>query len=125
EIMTAEGLLGAPIIWATGNIPLAYNLLNFASYVLSGFAVWLLVRHLTGSSAAGLVGGMVFAFSPWHYSQYVHLGLGAQHWMVFALFFLVLFMEASARSPRLLTRRSLLNLGLFTAFFVLQALPTG
>jgi hypothetical protein len=125
ELMTGQGLLAAPIIWATDSIPLAFNLLNFSSYVLSGFGVWLLVRHLTGSGAAGLVAGMVFAFSPWHYSQYAHLGLGAQHWMVFALFFLILFMESTAQGLHLITRQSLLYLGLFTAFFVLQALASG
>src|SRR5207237_2023938 len=66
ELLTGQGILAAPIIWLTGNQPLAFNLLNFLSYVLSGFAMWLLVRHLTGNGIAGLVAGTIFAFSPWH-----------------------------------------------------------
>src|SRR5205085_5953627 len=96
ELLTGQGILAAPIIWLTGNQPLAFNLLNFLSYVLSGFAMWLLVRHLTGNGIAGLVAGTIFAFSPWHFGQYAHLGLGTQQWMVLALFFLVRFLESSA-----------------------------
>ena len=87
------------------------------SFVLSGFAMWLLVRHLTGSYVAGLVAGMVFAFSPWHYGQYGHLGLAAQFWMVFALYFLVRFLEESEPPARPANRRSLLFLGLFLLLF--------
>lgn len=125
EIMTGQGLLAAPVIWLTDNIPLAFNLLNFASYVLSGFGAWVLVRRLTGSSLAGLVAGMIFAFSPWHYSQYWHLALGAQHWMIFALYFLMLFMEGSAPGRPLFTRRNAGYLGLFAFFFVLQSITAG
>ncbi|HET9495474.1 MAG TPA: hypothetical protein VFR15_14680, partial [Chloroflexia bacterium] len=77
ELLTGQAFFAAPVVWLTGNTVLAYNLLNFLSFVLSGFAMWLLVRHLTGSYLAGLVAGMVFAFSPWHYGQYGHLGLAA------------------------------------------------
>jgi hypothetical protein len=125
ELLTGQGLLAAPIIWLTDNPPLAFNVLTFASYALSGFAAWLLVRYLTKSSAAGLLSGLVFAFSPWHNEQYPFLGLAAQQWMVFALFFLIRFTDASSRSRFMLNRRNLANLGLFTFFFVLQAIVAG
>jgi hypothetical protein len=127
ELMTGQGLLAAPVIWLTNNPPLAFNLLLFTSFALSGFAMWLLVRHLTGSSSAGLVAGMIFAFSPWHYGQYAHLGLAAQQWMVFALYFLIRFMEATHTNAkvRLFSPRNGLYLGLFCLFFVLQALVAG
>jgi hypothetical protein len=126
ELLTGQGLLAAPIIWLTDNPALAYNILTFASYALSGFAMWRLVQHLTGSGAAGLVAGLIFAFSPWHYGQYAHLGLAAQQWMVFALYFLMRFMEATQPGAgRLLARRNLLNLALFSFFFALQALVAG
>ncbi len=125
ELVTGQALLAAPFIWLTSNLTLAYNLLNFSSYVLSGFAMWLLVRRLTDSGTAGLVAGAIFAFSPWHIGQYGHLGLGAQEWMVFALYFLLRFLETSNASRRTLTGKSLLELSLFTIFFVLQALAVG
>ena len=125
ELLTGQGFLAAPVVWLTGNTVLAYNLLNFLSFVLSGFAMWLLVRHLTGSYVAGLVAGMVFAFSPWHYGQYGHLGLAAQFWMVFALYFLLRFLEESDVPDHPANRRALLYLVLFALCFFTQALVAG
>ena len=141
ELLTGQGLLAAPLIWLTTNPPLAYNLLVFLSFTLSGFSMWLLVRHLTASSGAGLVAGVIFAFSPWHYGQYAHLGLGAQHWMIFALYFLIRFtqetgiakpsIEKKASARKVLTLKglfrlnSLIFLGLFVIFFALQAITAG
>ena len=110
ELLTGQGLLAAPLIWLTGNPPLAFNVLVFLSYVLSGVALWWLVRDLTGSSGAGLVAGLIFAFAPWHYEQFGHLGLSAQQWMVVALVFLRRFLLGGLSAPRLLTRRNLLYL---------------
>jgi hypothetical protein len=125
ELLTGQGLLAAPLIWLTGNPPLAFNVLVFLSYVLSGVAMWWLVRDLTGSSGAGLVAGLIFAFAPWHYEQFGHLGLSAQQWMVVALIFLRRFLLGSREAPRLLTGCALLNLGGFLFFAVLQALVAG
>lgn len=125
ELLVAQGILAAPIIWLTGNMLLAWNLLAFSSYMLSGMSAWLLVRKATGSSLAGLAAGVIYAFSPWHYGQFGHLGIKAIHWMVFGLYFLVLFMEHSSKSVRLLDRRGLLYLGLFAFFAALQPLSSG
>ncbi len=121
ELVVGDGLLFAPVVWLSGNPVLAYNLLILSNFALSGFAMWLLVRHLTGSSGAGLVAGMIYAFSPWHQAQFAHGGLGAQAWMVFALYFLILFTQ----QPKALSRRALLYLGLFVFFFDLQILCAG
>ena len=125
ELLIAQGIYAAPVIWLTGNMLLAWNLVTFFSYMLSGLAAWLLVRKVTDSSLAGLAAGIIYTFSPWHYGQYGHLGIQAIQWMVFGLYFLVLFMEHTAASPRLLDRRGLLYLGLFAFFAVLQALSAG
>ncbi|MDQ3704905.1 MAG: hypothetical protein M3437_06740 [Chloroflexota bacterium] len=125
ELLVAQGIYAAPIIWLTGNMLLAWNLVTFSSYMLSGLAAWLLVRKVTGSSLAGLAAGIIYTFSPWHYGQYGHLGIQAIQWMVFGLYFLVLFMEHTASSARLLDRRGLFYLGLFAFFAVLQALSAG
>ncbi len=117
EIVTGEGLLAGPVVWWTGNVILAYNLINFSSFVLSGFAMWLLVRFLTGSNGAGLVAGLIYAFSPVHLGQYGHLGLGAQEWMVFALYFLI----KGLRKPGL----NLIYWAGFVGCFVFQALAAG
>ena len=118
ELLTGNALLTAPLIWLTNNPVLAFNLLVFASYVLSGWAAYLLTRQLTNSVGAGLVAGTIFTFSPWHYAQHGHLGIGATEWMVFALYFLLLFLEN--RSPR-----RLVYLASFSFFLALQALVAG
>ena len=51
----------------------AYNLTILISFVLSGFGMYLLVLHLTGSRMAGLLSGVVFAFCPY---RTTHLGAG-------------------------------------------------
>lgn len=125
ELLIAQGIYAAPIIWLTGNMLLAWNLVTFSSYALSGLAAWLLVRKATGSSLAGLAAGIIYAFSPWHYGQYGHLGIEAIHWMVFGLYFLALFLERTATTVRLLDLRGLLYLALFTFFATLQPLSAG
>ncbi|MBN9387030.1 MAG: hypothetical protein J0I20_03170 [Chloroflexi bacterium] len=123
ELLTGLGILGAPVYWLTGNTTLVFNLLNFGSFWLSGFSMWLLVRHLTGSFGAGIGAGLVYAFSPWHYGQYGHLPLTAQQWMIFSLYGLVRFLESPVARPR--SKRHWLWLAFFVFFFVLQALCAG
>ncbi len=43
-----------------------FNLFLLVSMALSGYTTWLLVRHLTGDGTAALVGGLVFACSPFY-----------------------------------------------------------
>ncbi len=118
ELLTGNALLTAPLIWLTNNPVLAFNLLVFASYALSGWATYLLTRHLSNSVGAGLVAGTIFTFSPWHYAQHGHLGIGATEWMIFALYFLLLFLESH-------TPRRFVYLALFSLFLALQALVAG
>ena len=81
----SEHLLGywplfAPVYLATANPTLAYNVTLLASFALSGAAMCILVRHWTGSIAAGGVAGVVYAFAPWRIAQLGHpqlLGLYA------------------------------------------------
>src|SRR5205814_1843475 len=50
ELLTGQGLLAAPLIWLTGNLPLTFNVLDVLAYVLSSTAFWALIRLHTGSS---------------------------------------------------------------------------
>jgi hypothetical protein len=118
ELLTGNVFLIAPLIWFTNNPVLAFNVLVFGSFALSGFATYLVARHLTGSVGAGLVAGVIFTFSPWHYAQHGHLGIAATEWMIFALYFLMLFLETS-------TRKRYRYLSLFGFSLLLQALVAG
>ncbi len=74
-----------------------YNILLILTFVLSGLGAYLLVEYMTKNKNAALIGGMVFAFSPYHLAK----GLGALflanvQWLPFyALFLLKTFDEKS------------------------------
>lgn len=80
-----EGLAGAPLMWLGAPTVLVYNLLVLAGFVLSGLGAFLLVRDLTRSSAAGVIGGMVFAFAPFRFDHYIHLELLWAQWIPLAM----------------------------------------
>ena len=83
--LTPQMLQGLPVLAATGNIVLTYNLLFLATIVLSGLGVYLLVRDLTHEPLAAFLGGLAFAFAPYRIDQYVHLEVLSSEWMPFAL----------------------------------------
>ncbi|HZR82440.1 MAG TPA: hypothetical protein VFD92_15205 [Candidatus Binatia bacterium] len=55
----------APTYWATGNPTLALNVLFLAGAALTATALHLVVRHWTGSHAAGAVAGTVLLTDRW------------------------------------------------------------
>ena len=80
-----QGALVSPLIWLGLPVPYAMTLLVLGSFVFAGVAAWLLVRELTGSSRAGLLAGLVFAFAPYRFDHYVHLELLWTGWMPLVL----------------------------------------
>lgn len=77
HVNTASWLLLVPLL---GRIA-AYNVTMLLVYVLSGFSMYVLVRHLTHSRRAGFVAGLVFAFCPYHMYESAHPNLAAVQWM--------------------------------------------
>lgn len=92
-----EAILVAPINWATGNAVLASNLGVLLALTLSAFTMFLLVRHLTGSSAAAFLAGLAYAFNSFtrHELPRVHV-LNIQWWPL-ALLFLDRFVREGRR----------------------------
>ena len=86
EHMTPQMLQGLPILAATGNILLVYNLLFLSTFVLSGLGAYLLVREITKRPAAAFLAGLAFAFAPYRIAQYSHLQVLSAQWMPFALY---------------------------------------
>jgi hypothetical protein len=86
EHLFAESLQILPIYGATGNILLSYNLLFIASFALSGWTAYLLVRDLTGERWAAWLGGLAFAYAPYRLGQFSHLQILTSYWMPLALF---------------------------------------
>lgn len=72
ETTLANVALALPFAALWGEVA-AYNLVVLLSFALSGWAIYWLARHLTGSRTGGAVAGLIFAFSAYRMS---HLGAG-------------------------------------------------
>lgn len=57
EHLVGETLVALPILWLTGNPAPAHNFNFLLSFVLTGYATYLLVRDLTGNRIAAVAGG--------------------------------------------------------------------
>lgn len=66
----------------------AYSLLFIDTFVLNGFAMFLLARKLTGSLPAAFVGGLVYGFWPYTLSHYGHPNMMLTCWVPLALLYL-------------------------------------
>jgi hypothetical protein len=114
ELIFSPALLGAPVFLLSGNAILTYNVVAILTFVLCGYGAWLLVRDLTGSSAAGIVAGVVFAFSLFRFNNLMHLNVLNMQWLPFVLLCL----------HRLWRRPSWPPAMLFAVCFALQALAS-
>jgi hypothetical protein len=115
EHLTPQMLQSLPIYAATGNIVLCYNLVFLSTFVLSGVAMYLLVRDLTGRPLAAFLAGLAFAFAPYRISQFSHIQELSSFWMPLALLALRRYFVTGRT-------RSLVAAG---AALVLQALSCG
>jgi hypothetical protein len=85
ETMLLPAVIVAPLRWAGVGTLLVYNLVFLSGFIVSGAGTALLVRSLTGSGAAGVVAGIVFAFLPYRIDHYPHLQLQQTQCLPFAL----------------------------------------
>jgi hypothetical protein len=62
-----------------------FNFAMLLSFILSGWGMYLWVKHLTGEPFAGLVAGTVFGFLPFRMAHFVvgHLSLAGTQWFPF------------------------------------------
>jgi hypothetical protein len=114
ESQMANALLAMPVWLISQNAILAHNWIFLSSFVLSGFGMYLLVKHLAGSGWVGLVSGIIFAFSSYRIAHFTQIQMLATQWMPFALLFL----------DRWLCQQKWLDVLAFTLFFNLQALSS-
>lgn len=104
-----------------------YNLAMMLTFVLSGWAMYCWVRHLTRSEGAALLAGAVFAFLPFRMAKLLigHLNLAATQW--FPLFFMGLtgILRNEARGwwqPAVLTAVSLGLIGFTSMYYLYMVL---
>lgn len=84
DAMIVESAAAAPLIWARMPPVLVHNVLLLAAIALSGAAMFALARYLTGSRAAAIVAGVIFAFAPYRFEHVMHLELEWTMWMPLA-----------------------------------------
>src|SRR3982751_4202562 len=94
----SETLLGywplfGPLFWLGGTPALAFNTVIWFSFVASGTATYLLVRHLTGRHWPAIVGGIVYAFMPYRFGHFPQIQLEAMEWIPASFLCLHLFLE--------------------------------
>lgn len=74
-----------PFLLIANSHLMGLNLAVLLTFVLSGYAMYLLVTDWTRQPLAGLVAGVLFAFSPYRFGQLNHLELLVTEWMPLAL----------------------------------------
>lgn len=86
--MILQSVVLTPIYAATGDVVLSYNVLLFASMLLSGVAMHAFVRAVTGSTAGAYLAGLAWAFWPYRFAHLVHIQLQALYFLPLAFLFL-------------------------------------
>jgi hypothetical protein len=103
DAMPLEAFLAAPFLWAGTPPVLVHNLMLLAGIVLSAVGIAVLVRSLTGSLAAGVTAGVVFAFAPYRFEHYMHMELQWTVWIPWTFWALHRTLETGARKFGALT----------------------
>jgi len=85
DAMLAEGLVGAPFLWAKTSPVLVYNVLLLAGIASSGLAMFVLARHVIGAMAPALVAAAIFTMAPYRIEHFMHLELQWTMWMPLTL----------------------------------------
>lgn len=112
EHLLPLSVLALPVSLVSDNPVLAYNFVFFLSVILNGYAMFLLVRHLSKDDAAGLVSGIIFAFSAYPLQHIPHLQLLSSWLIPLSFLYLHKFFENG----------KLRDSAAFSFFFTLQAL---
>ncbi len=90
----SQGVLALPVTLALGPVA-AVNWIVLTSFIVGGYATFLLARRLAGNNAAALVAGATFVCSPYHMEKVIdgNLELAALHWIPWYAYALHLLME--------------------------------
>jgi hypothetical protein len=118
ETLLLPAAIVAPLRWIGVGPILVYNIVFLSGFIISGAGVALLVRSLTADGAAGVLGGIVFAFLPYRIDHYPHLQLQQTQCLPFAFW----AFHRLLRSGRL---RDGVLLGAFTAGQILSCMYYG
>jgi hypothetical protein len=103
------GIMSLPLQIVGFNLLASYNLVVLSSFVLAGYGTFLLCHYLLTisnfkfqiSNWAAFVGGIVFAFAPYHFAHmFGHLNLTLVQWIPFYVLLLLKAMDVSKVQSR-------------------------
>ena len=93
EHLLGLSVLTTPVILATGNPLLGYNVAFFVSFPLCALFAHLLCYELTRRHDASLIAGIAYGFGPYRMSQFSHVQVLSAYWIPLALLALHLFLR--------------------------------
>jgi len=85
DAMLLPSVVLAPFHWAGARPLVVYNLFLLSTFVLNALAAYVLVFRLAGSYVAALIGGIIFAFSPYRFEHFDHLEMQLSFWTPLAV----------------------------------------
>jgi hypothetical protein len=89
-LVFTAGLTTIPLQLLGVNLVTCYNLVLLSTYVLAGLGTYLLCRYLTANTWASFVGGLVYAFAPYHSAHlFGHMNLASLQWIPFYILLLL------------------------------------
>lgn len=88
-----ESILNAVLMIVWKNPVFTYNILFLFSFVICGLGMYYLVRHLTGSSEAAVLAGLIYCYFPNKFAHLTHLEMLFFGWMPFVFLFLHKFFK--------------------------------
>ena len=99
DILLAHSLLMLPVIEAFYEPILTYNLLLIASLVIGGLGFFCLARAVVGHPGAALLGALLWAFNPVHFTRYQQIQLVGDHWLPWMAWALWLWLQPATAEP--------------------------
>jgi hypothetical protein len=121
DAMPVESFIAAPMLWAGLRPILVHNIMLLGGIILSAAGIWVLAAELTGSAAAGITAGVVFAFAPYRFEHYMHMELQWTVWMPWAFWAMHRALRPVAEPPEVPAEggaRASWKYGLLTGLFV-------
>jgi hypothetical protein len=115
ENVIGVALIGAPVIWLTGDAALAANVVALFSTVLCGLGAYVLARRVGLSAAAAVIAGIIWECAPPRFFRIGQMTLSSVEWIPFCLAGLHAYVDEGR--PR--------DLRLAAGFASLQALSSG
>ncbi len=103
DLLLTSAILATPFFLLTGNALVGFNIVMLLTYVLSGYATFLLVCRLISGKPyaihAALFAGALYAFCPYRLAHVSQLNTMTTYWLPLILLFMHRYLE-DGRRPR-------------------------